>query len=247
MSEEKKNGRASNREHQTSRNLCIIPARGGSKRIPRKNIKMFLGKPIIAYSIETALQSGIFDEVMVSTDDEDIAQIAKNHGAGVPFLRSEPNANDMATTIDVINEVVEQYQSKGRTFELVCCLYPTAPFVKREHLTQGLELLQKKNSDTVYPVAPFSFPIWRGVKLDADNKSSMIWPEHANTRSQDLEPVYHDAGQWYWLKSGKKLKSVITQNSASVVLDEMYVQDIDTPTDWKMAELKFKLQNEELL
>lgn len=221
--------------------LGIIPARGGSKRIPRKNCKNFLGKPIIAYSIEAALKSNLFDEVMVSTDDEEIATIAKEYGATVPFLRSAETANDMATTMDVLNEVIEQYGRRGVVFDYVCCIYATAPLIRTEDLVKGFELLLSKGYISVFPVVAFSYPIWRGLQQDEQGKIGMVWPEYLNSRSQDLPQVYHDAGQWYWYKPEKAKQSLFTENSGSIVLDESLVQDIDTETDWILAEMKYNL------
>jgi N-acylneuraminate cytidylyltransferase len=220
-------------------NLCIIPARGGSKRIPRKNIKPFLGKPIIAYSIELALNSGLFEEVMVSTDDTEIAEVAKAFGAQVPFPRSAENANDFATTMDVLKEVLAMYEKQGRTFENVCCMYPTAPLITQKALNQGFEKLVSEGFTSVYPVTPFSFPIWRSLKIE-EGKTKMNWPEFANARSQDLPQAYHDAGQWYWFVPSKIGDSLYSENSGAVVLSEMEVQDIDSETDWQMAELKYE-------
>lgn len=222
------------------KNLCIIPARGGSKRIPRKNIKDFLGKPIIAYSIEVALKSGLFQEVMVSTDDEEIAEISKKFGAKVPFLRSEKTSTDFATTLDVIKEVLASYRKLGPEYDYVCCIYPTAPLVKIEHLNEGFIRLTKEKRDCVFPVVPFSYPIWRGLRIK-DNLTEMIWKGHEKSRSQDLEQVYHDAGQWYWFKPSNINDSLWTNNTSSVVLSETEVQDIDNETDWKLAEMKYEL------
>lgn len=222
-------------------NLAIIPARGGSKRIPRKNIKDFLGKPIIAYSIETALKSGLFDEVMVSTDDKEIAEIAIQFGAKVPFFRSDKMSDDYATTIDVIHEVINEYQSLGKIFTNVCCIYPTAPLIKIKRLQDGLSQLVNDNFSSVFPVVKFSYPIWRSLAFNGENKINMIWPQYLNSRSQDLSPAYHDAGQWYWFKPDDANKSLLTDNSGAMILDETEVQDIDDLTDWKLAELKFKL------
>lgn len=225
--------------------LAIIPARGGSKRIPRKNIKDFFGKPIIAYSIETALKSGLFDEVMVSTDDDEIAEIAKKFGAQVPFLRSKENANDFATTMHVLNEVLAEYEKLGQTFEEVCCIYPTAPLVKPEHLQAGLKLLQEDYCNSVFPVAVFSFPIWRSLKVNDNNYATLNWPEHLNARSQDLPLAYHDAGQWYWFHPDKVSDSLYSELTKVVIISEEEVQDIDNLTDWTLAELKYKLVNEQ--
>ncbi|MFK7934873.1 MAG: pseudaminic acid cytidylyltransferase [Saprospiraceae bacterium] len=224
--------------------LAIIPARGGSKRIPRKNIKPFLGKPIIKYSIHAALQSGLFSTVMVSTDDQEIAEVAQNAGAEVPFLRSSKNADDYATTVDVILEVLNQYSSNNQYFTSACCIYPTAPFVTAELLQKGLERLENDAYDSVFPVLPFSFSIQRAVNINQQQRIELFQPQHLNSRSQDLESAYHDAGQFYWFKTKaiQEQKRLWTDNSGVVVLDEMEAQDIDNETDWKLAELKFQLK-----
>jgi N-acylneuraminate cytidylyltransferase len=222
--------------------LAIIPARGGSKRIPRKNIKAFLGKPIIAYSIEAALQSGLFEEVMVSTDDAAIAEVARRYGAQVPFLRSATTADDFATTADVLLEVLGQYKQAGKSFDYGCCLYPTAPLVQVTTLQMAFTLLTTHTYDSVFPVLQYSYPIWRSLKLEA-GKASLNWPEHLNARSQDLPAAYHDAGQFYWFSVSTFLekRKLFTDNTGAVKLPELEVQDIDTETDWKLAELKYKL------
>lgn len=222
--------------------LAIIPARGGSKRIPRKNIKDFLGKPVIAYSIDVALKSGLFDAVMVSTDDEEIADIARSYGAEVPFLRSKHNADDFSTTVDVLKEVERRYLELDKSFEYVCCIYPTSPLIQKEQLIDGLRLLVEGDFDVVYPVVPFSYPVWRGLQIEG-GKTVMVWPEYARSRSQDLKPVYHDAGQWYWYKPAKIQDTLMTEKTASVILNEGLVQDIDTLQDWNLAEMKYKLIN----
>lgn len=225
-------------------NLAIIPARGGSKRIPRKNIKPFLGKPIMAYSIEAAIKSNLFDEIMVSTDDEDIAEIARNYGAKVPFLRSKDNANDFAVLADVVQEVLTKYKQHNRMFNTVCCMLPTAPFVTSFSILQAYEKLIKNSYDSVFPVLEFSFPIQRSLKIE-DNKVAMVWSEYLNTRSQDLEPRYHDSGQFYWINVKAFLKEVkiLTNNSGAIIISELEAQDIDNETDWKLAEIKYKLKN----
>ncbi|RYD82267.1 MAG: pseudaminic acid cytidylyltransferase [Sphingobacteriales bacterium] len=227
-------------------NVAIIPARGGSKRIPRKNIRPFLGKPIIAYSIEAAINSGLFEEVMVSTDDHEIAEVAVKHGAKVPFFRSAENANDFSTTFDVIEEVISAYKNIGQNLDFGCCIYPTAPLIKINHLQQGFDLLKSKIFNTVFPVVAFGYPVWRGFEITENEQAKMFWPEHQNSRSQDLKKVYHDAGQWYWFNVEKILqeKQLYTQNSGSVIMQETDVQDIDNETDWKLAELKYKLRFE---
>lgn len=223
-------------------NICIIPARGGSKRIPRKNIKRFLGKPIIAYSIEAAINSGLFDEVMVSTDDIEIAEIAKKYGAKVPFLRSNKTSDDYATTFDVIEEVLIKYQDTSKKFTMVCCLYACAPFVTSQRLSESLTVLETNGFDSVFPVMSFGFPIQRSLKLEG-NKINFFYPEFSLSRSQDLEKSYHDAGQFYWMKVDKFLqhKKILTNNTGSIIISEMEGQDIDNEVDWKLAELKYEL------
>ena len=229
--------------------LCIIPARGGSKRIPRKNIKDFLGKPIIAYSIEAALESGLFAEVMVSTDDDEIAEIARKYGANVPFIRSQENANDHATTIDVLVEVLDFYRSNGslsgavRRFEWGACIYPTAPFVSPEILQKSYQILAEGGFDSVYPVQKFSFPPQRGVVFEG-NKLRWQAPENALTRSQDLTPLYHDAGQFYFFKIDKFLenRAILTQNTGGIIISEMDAHDIDNEEDWAVAEFKYQMK-----
>ena len=223
--------------------IAIIPARGGSKRIPRKNIKNFLGKPIIAYSIEAALNSNLFSEVMVSTDDEEIKEIAKKYGAKVPFLRSPEASNDYATTFDVIEEVITYYQQNNINFNEGCCIYPTAPFTSPFRLKMFFDFLQKSKFDCVFPVLKYSYPIQRALKLDESNKMQMISPEHLVTRSQDLNQSFHDAGQFYCFNILKLMeaKSLWTNNTGALEVKEMEVQDIDNIEDWEMAEFKYKL------
>lgn len=220
--------------------VAIITARGGSKRIPRKNIKPFAGKPIIAYSIEAALKAGIFDEVMVSTDDEEIAAVARQYGASVPFMRSAGTSDDYATTADVINEVVSAYRQNGEEFTYACCIYPTAPFVTAEKLQNAFRLLTRSGADSVLPITKFSFPIWRSFKKEGD-LVSYNWPENALKRSQDLPPAYHDCGQFYFLHLSAflTLSTLVTDNTIGLEVPESEVQDIDNEEDWKIAEIKF--------
>lgn len=223
-------------------NLCIIPARGGSKRIPRKNIKNFLGKPIIAYSIQAALKSQLFKDVIVSTDDSEIATIAREHGAIVPFMRSENNSNDFATTLDVLNEVWEACKMEGLTYENICCIYPTAPFVSSEKLKESYHTFVMNDFDSLLPVIRYSFPIQRSFTKDKLGIINYQYPEFKNTRSQDLSPSFHDAGQFYWLKPlVLKGNSIITSRSGAIEIEELEGQDIDNETDWKLAELKYEL------
>lgn len=223
--------------------IAIIPARGGSKRIPRKNIKDFLGKPIIAYSIEAALESGVFDEVMVSTDDEEIAEVARKYGASVPFLRSEKTSNDYATTADVINEVLEEYTKLGIDFDYVACIYATAPFVTAENLRYAGRLLGEGKYDSTFSCVEFSYPILRSMVVDKEGRISMKWPEYSQARSQDLPKFYHDAGQFYMAKTEvfKRQNAFCGNNTAPIVLSEMMVQDLDTQTDWEIAEIKYRI------
>lgn len=226
--------------------VAIITARGGSKRIPHKNIKDFCGKPIIAYSIEAARKAGCFDEVMVSTDDAEIAEIARSYGAAVPFMRSAENADDFSTTRDVVKEVLTQYAAQGEVFDYACCIYPTAPFITGERLLEAMQLLEEKEADSVVPMVQFSFPPQRSLVLQ-DGRAVFKWPEHALTRSQDLEPFYHDCGQFYCLstKAFAKQELLFMKKTYPVILDELEVQDIDNETDWKLAELKYRLLHEE--
>ena len=222
------------------KDLCIIPARGGSKRIPRKNIIPFMGKPIMAYSIEAALKSGLFDEVMVSTDDEEFAEVARQYGASVPFLRSENTSNDYAGLSDVIDEVVVTYKERGVLFDNYCCLLSTAPFVNSNLLKQSFELFVEKKFDTLRPIVRFDYPIQRAYRMNEDNVVSFMQPEYLNTRSQDLETAYHDAGLFYWGTCAVGFKG---NKWGGYVIDESVCQDIDTEDDWRMAELKYKLLN----
>ena len=224
------------------KSIAIITARGGSKRIPRKNIKEFLGKPIIAYTIEAAIASNMFDQVMVSTDDNEIAEIAKKYGAMVPFMRSEKTSNDFATTADVLNEVIDEYKKLGENFEYMCCLYPTAPFVTPEAIGQAMKILEDNGADTVLPVVKFSFPPQRGVIMK-DGYLTPKYPECMPMRSQDLEPMYHDAGQFYCMKVSSFLEQgkVVMDKTMPYMQDDMNVQDIDTPEDWAIAEVKYKV------
>jgi N-acylneuraminate cytidylyltransferase len=223
------------------KNLAIITARGGSKRIPKKNIKDFLGKPIIAYSIEAAITSKCFDEVMVSTDDSEIVEIANKFGAKIPFLRSKKNSDDYATTSDVLLEVLDTYKSNGFVFENACCIYPTAPFVSSKVIEDSYKIFSGKDSVSLIPVVRFSYPIQRAFKKEGDY-IKMIQPEHINSRSQDLEPLFHDAGQFYWFRIKEFLenKNLITDKTSYIEISELNSHDIDNKEDWKIAELKYK-------
>lgn len=224
--------------------LAMITARGGSKRIPRKNIKEFNGKPIIAYSIEAALGAGVFDEVMVSTDDEEIAEIARNYGAKVPFLRSEKTSNDFATTTDVIEEVLETYRERGEEYDIFCCIYPTAPFITSKRLKDAVEELSRSDADSLIPVVRFSYPPQRAMEVH-DGRLVFRQPENLKKRSQDLEPHFHDAGQFYVVRSESFFKNhgIMVGDILPMELSELEVQDIDNEVDWKLAELKYNLLN----
>lgn len=225
--------------------IAIITARGGSKRIPKKNIRPFCGKPILAYSIEAARQSGIFDEVMVSTDSEEIAAVARQYGASVPFLRSARTSDDFATTRDVLLEVLDNYRAQGKTFDYMVCLYPTAPFVTAEKLRAAMDAMQREKGKMLVPVVRFSFPPQRAYVI-RDGALTFQWEEYRSSRSQDLEPFYHDAGQFYCYDVAAYLAEdgVIRDQVLPLVLPEEEVQDIDNLSDWKIAEIKYRMLTE---
>lgn len=224
------------------RKIAIITARGGSKRIPRKNIREFCGKPILAYSIEAAIESKLFDTVMVSTDDGEIAQIARSYGAEVPFYRSESTAGDYATTNDVLLEVLEEYEKRGEHYELGCCIYPTAPFVTADKLRDAMERLENSGADTLIPVVAFSYPPQRAM-IVKEGRLVFEYPQYLDSRSQDLEPHYHDVGQFYlfYTQAFKQNRKLMTGDILPYVVSELEVQDIDNLTDWEIAEIKFRL------
>ena len=221
--------------------VCIITARGGSKRIPRKNVREFCGKPMLAYSVECALESGIFDTVMVSTDDAEIAEVARAYGAEVPFMRSEATSNDYATTADVLREVLGEYKARGREFDTMCCLYPTAPFVRASELKEAAAMIEA-GATSVIPVTSFDFPPLRGFKVGEDGSLAYAFPEYATTRSQDLPEMVHDCGRFYFMdvEAFGKSNSIVTERSTSLRIPCALVQDIDTPEDWEIAEQKYK-------
>lgn len=223
--------------------VAIITARGGSKRIPKKNIKDFCGKPIIAYSIEAALGSGLFDEVMVSTDSKEIADVAVKYGAVVPFMRSAKTSDDFSGTADVLFEVITEYEKRGRHFDEMCCIYPTAPFVTSERLSEAYHSFKASGADILTPVVRFSYPPQRGFIM-RDGLLEYNQPEYINSRSQDLEPIYHDVGQFYFYDTAK-FEQAMTKGAplrtAAFQMDEIEVQDIDNPSDWELAELKYRM------
>lgn len=218
--------------------LCIIPARGGSKRIPHKNIKPFFGRPMIGWSIAAARESGCFDRIIVSTDDPEIAKVAQELGAEVPFLRPSNLSDDFTGTGPVTGHAMAHMQSSGVDVTAVCCLYATAPFVRSSDINAGLSLLQNNSCDFVFSVTTYAFPPARALRIHADNRVEMINPAHELTRSQDLEEVVHDAGQFYWgtPKAWSEDRSVYGKNSIALPLPRHLVQDIDTPEDWNRAE-----------
>lgn len=219
--------------------IAVITARGGSKRIPRKNIKEFMGKPMLAYAIEAAVNSKIFDEVMVSTDDVEIAEIAKQFGAKVPFMRSEKTSNDFATTADVLDEVISEYKKRGKTFDELCCIYPCVPFLTADVINNAYEKFKTSDADRLIPVVKYSFPIQRAFKLNEQGMLEYREPENAPKRSQDLEPMYHDVGMFYFYKTEKMNSDKI----AMLEMDETMVQDIDNESDWRMAETKYRIMH----
>ena len=224
-------------------NICIIPARGGSKRIPRKNIKEFHGKPMIAYSIETAIESGCFDKVIVSTDDNEIGKVARDWGAEIPFIRPDDIADDYATTMDVIQHAIEWCETHGWQFKNVCCIYATAPFIQADDIKRGLKLLEDPEVKYAFSATSFAFPIQRAFYLDESQHVNMFHPEHLNTRSQDLIDAYHDAGQFYWggVSAFKKALPIFSNHSKPVLLHRSRAQDIDTPEDWAFAEALYSI------
>ena len=222
--------------------VAIITARGGSKRIPGKNIKEFCGKPIISYAIEAAKYSNIFDTVMVSTDNQENADVAKKYGADVPFMRSSKNSDDFTTTADVLVEVISEYEKLGQHYDYVCCLYPTAPFVTSEKLKRGINLLIENGADSLIPIVKFSFPPQRGLVIN-NNHVKYKWPENKDARSQDLETLYHDCGQFYIIRvdAFKKTHSLIMEDTIPMIFSPTEVQDIDDFEDWRIAEMKYRM------
>ena len=225
-------------------NIAIIPARGGSKRIPRKNIKLFYGKPLIAYSIEVALMSNLFDKVIVTTDDDEIASISRKYGADVPFLRPKKLADDFVTATEAVEYTVEYLESKGLSYDYICTIYATAPLLDVKYLKEGYQKLKNSNAVNAFSVTSMPFPIQRTFKITENNRCEMFFPEYYLSRSQDLEEAYQDAGQFYWLN--RKLqktsnnKMIFSEISIPIVLPRELVQDIDTEEDWKVAEFMYE-------
>ena len=221
--------------------LCVIPARGGSKRIPRKNIKEFCGKPMIAWSIDAAISSDCFDRIIVSTDDDEIADVAKTYGADVPFMRPAVLADDYAGTTPVIAHAIQWHIDHDEKPDHVCCVYATAPFIQPEDINRGLDLLLSSEANFAFSVTSYAFPIQRAIRVTDNKRVEMFQPEHFSTRSQDLEEAWHDAGQFYWGNNLAWLeeKKLFSGNAAPVILPRHRVQDIDTQEDWVRAELMF--------
>ncbi len=222
--------------------LAIIPARGGSKRIPRKNIKEFCGKPMIAWSIEAALESKCFSHVIVSTDDREIAEVARRYGAEVPFLRPKELADDHTATRPVINHAIKECASQWGMPDFVCCIYATAPFIKADDLGAAFQMLEQEAANFVFSAGRFAYPIQRGFRINDAGRAERLWPEHRYTRSQDLEEAFHDAGQFYWGRASAFLdfEDPMSDNGIAYVLPGTRVHDIDTHEDWAIAELTFK-------
>lgn len=222
--------------------LAVIPARGGSKRIPRKNIKPFCGKPMMAWSIEAARQSGCFDRIVVSTDDDEIAEVARQWGAETPFMRPADLANDHVGTIPVVHHAVDWFMAAGQRPEAVCCIYATAPFVMPSDLLRGLQTLQAQACDYAFSVTSYAFPIQRAIRMREDGRVEMFQPEHFHTRSQDMIEAFHDAGQFYWGSTDAWLaeRHLFSADAVPIMLPRHRVQDIDTPEDWTRAEWLFK-------
>lgn len=224
-------------------NVAVIPARGGSKRIPRKNLKPFCGQPMIAWPIAAARQAGCFDRILVSTDDDEIAAVATGLGAEVPFRRPAPLADDHATTGAVMAHAAQWLRQHALSTAHICCIYATAPFLQPEDLSAGLRMLQDRQCDYVFSAARYAFPIQRALRITASGAVEMFHPEHRLTRSQDLEPAYHDAGQFYWgrIDAWLQERPIFSASSAALVLPSHRVQDIDTPEDWERAEVMFQV------
>ena len=222
--------------------IAIIPARGGSKRIPRKNIKDFYGKPLIAYSIEVALASKLFEKVVVSTDDEEIAKIAKEYGVVIPFLRPKELSDDFTGTDDVTNHAIRYLKNQGENYKYVCTIYATAPLLQKEYLIEGFEKLKNSTAINAFSVTSMPFPIQRTFKLTDEGRCEMFMPEHYMSRSQDLEEAYQDAGQFYWKKLDVKSEEIMFgKDSIPIILPRHLVQDIDTLEDWERAEVMYEV------
>ena len=229
-------------------NIAIIPARGGSKRIPKKNIKDFLGKPIIAYSIEIAISCKLFNKVIISTDDQQIKKVAIKYGAEAPFIRPKEIADDFTGTHEVIGHAVKWLEDNGEKIDYACCIYPTAPLIQKNDLVKGFEIIKTGKWNSVMAATNFSYPIFRSFENLKDGGLKMVFPEHYNSRSQDLPEVYHDAGLFYWAKPEiwKKKPERYNKKNSIIKIPNYRIQDIDTLDDWKKAEITFKIINREI-
>ncbi len=223
-------------------NIAIIPARGGSKRIPKKNIKYFEGKPIIAYSIEAAIHASCFDKIIVSTDDSEIAKVAKEWGADAPFVRPANISTDHSIIVEVIRHAIDWCEKKSWNILNICCIYPTAPFLLSSDIISGLKLLNEPNTQYSFSATSYAFPIQRAFYMNKSDQVEMFYPEHLNTRSQDLKDAYHDAGQFYWgkVEAFKEELPLFANHSRPILLPRTRVQDIDTLEDWDNAEKKYR-------
>lgn len=228
---------------KNKKSFAIIPARGGSKRIPRKNIKLFCGKPIIAYSIIVAQKTNLFDRIIVSTDDNEIADTAIKWGADVPFTRPQNLSDDYTTTIDVIKHAIKWLNDSNEYYEYTCCIYPTSPFIRGRDLKKGYDLLANSLNNFSFPVTSFASSIFRALKLTGENQLKMFWPEHRDTRTQDLPEAYHDVGQFYWGRTDAFLnnRSIFESGSSPIIIPRYLAQDIDTYEDWEQAEMIYKM------
>ena len=218
--------------------IAIIPARGGSKRIPNKNIKLFAGQPIISYSIRVAQETGLFDRIIVSTDSLEIADIAREYGAETPFLRPAELSDDFTGTVPVLLHALNWLDDHGYTTDYFCCIYATAPFIQAVYIKKGFDLIKDKDAVTAFSVTTFPYPIFRALKISDNDRVEMFWPKHKNSRSNDLPEAYHDAGQFYWGNTEKFLmgKTFFSSDSVPIIIPRYLVQDIDTPEDWETAE-----------
>jgi len=222
--------------------VAIIPARGGSKRIPRKNIKAFHGKPLIAYSIQTAIESNLFDKIIVTTDDDEIADVARTYGAEVPFIRPKKLSDDFSGTADVVNHAIQWLKEHGEVFDYACTIYATAPLLQSQYLIEGFKKLKESDAINAFSCTSMPFPIQRTFKITADGRCEMFWPENYAMRSQDLEEAYQDAGQFYWTKINRAASEVMFgKESIPVILPRYLVQDIDTIEDWERAEVMYQV------
>jgi len=231
-------------------NIALIPARGGSKRIPKKNIKLFHNNPMIYYSIKAAIDSGVFDKVVVSTDLDEIAKIAVECGAEVPFIRPAEYSDDYTPLYDVVKHCINWFKDNNKKLDYICCILATAPFIRTGDLIKGYEIIKNKKVSSVFSVTTFPFPIFRALKINNSSNLEMFWPEYEYSRSNDLPEAYHDAGQFYWLDVEKIIREskIYSKDSMPIILPRYLVQDIDTQEDWERAEIMYKvLKNQQIL